>query len=174
MKLISVSSEKRHRISRRRAVYICFLAICIAVQITFIFSNSLRNAENSDSQSTGFLRFVIEDIFQFDYEELNDDFLGNLHFIIRKLAHFCEYAMLGTLVFLLMYVCACATKMCFYCTVPFCFAIGMIDEFLQRFSEGRSASIADAFLDTSGAFTACALLLAVIKFVRSISHRHKL
>lgn len=152
-------------------IFLCLLAVTILLQISFIFSNSLQDAVNSDNQSDVFVRFAIEKILGLDYESQNDDFLGTVSFVIRKIAHFCEYGLLGILVFLFIYIYSCSVPNAFFITVQFCFVIGIVDEFLQRFSEGRSPSFVDALIDVSGALTACVGMMLIIKIIQIFSKR---
>jgi len=152
-------------------IFLCLLAVTILLQISFIFSNSLKDAVNSDDQSDVFVRFTVEKILGLDYEIQSEVFLGTVSFVVRKLAHFCEYGLLGTLVFLFLYTYSYSGKSGFCITVPFCFLIGAVDEFLQRFSDGRSASFRDILIDVSGALTACVGMMLIIKIIQRFSKR---
>ena len=156
-------------------IFLCLLAVTILLQISFIFSNSLKDAVNSDNQSDVFVRFAVEKLLGLDYESQNDDFLGTVSFVIRKIAHFCDYGLLGILVFLFIYIYiySSSVPIAFFITVQFCFVIGIVDEFLQRFSDGRSASFRDTLIDASGAFTACVGMMLIIKIIQRFSKRKK-
>ncbi len=118
----------------------------LAVYILFVFSNSLTPAVKSSAESG----FVLERIcYLLDWAGLPSGWLTE--HIVRKCAHFGEYAVMGVLL--------CRSMKCVrknevilrrihgyaFFFVPFC------DETLQLFTEGRSGQISDVWLDMSGA-----------------------
>ncbi len=137
----------KHKISTA-VVFILTLLLLI-----FIFSNSLRNGENSDLQSSSVTEFINEVT-----QSLGIDMTVS-HSFIRKAAHFCEFALLGLLMFfdLLLSLTSFfskSTKQLILCTAispSISFAVACIDETLQLFSEGRAAQLSDVLLDTCGA-----------------------
>ena len=90
--------------------------------------------------------------------------------VIRKLAHFCEYALLGFLLFF-TYLSYTRKKLWFFIpslvgiVIPFC------DEGLQFFSDGRAPSFKDVGIDVSGAafgfLCAWAVYFVVLSIVRA-------
>jgi VanZ family protein len=82
--------------------------------------------------------------------------------LIRKTAHFCEYALYGFLL--------CVTVRAWYggfkSRIFMVLFLGLIvpvsDEFLQLFADGRVGAVQDVVLDFSG-FVAAAILYAVLK-----------
>lgn len=82
--------------------------------------------------------------------------VGTLHRIVRKLAHFTLYFVLG-----------CGLRgLCSYQRsappVPAAIALGAayaaLDEFHQHFSKGRSPQLADVLLDACGVMCGCAVV----------------
>lgn len=73
--------------------------------------------------------------------------------IIRKIAHFTEFGLLGVLIFLDMAFSFKINRQC----VPLALFIGlvipMIDETIQLFSMGRSCAVVDVWLDFGGYVT---------------------
>lgn len=76
--------------------------------------------------------------------------MDNLHLLIRKLAHFSEYFILGLLVFLALtpYKISFKQKLLVVLCVGVGFAI--IDETIQLFIPGRAGSIFDVAIDSLG------------------------
>lgn len=65
--------------------------ILVVLWIGFIFANSLQTGENSGALSGTIVELIIESLPQ-----LTSWFtIDQLHFFLRKLAHFSEYAILG-------------------------------------------------------------------------------
>ena len=108
--------------------------------MVFIFIMSSFAASDSDKQS-GLVVNIIETVFP---DAKNIDFLVTL---VRKAAHFTEYAILGLLV---------ARGLKIYDKSPW-FAIAICalysasDEFHQTFVPGRSGELRDILVDTAGA-----------------------
>jgi VanZ family protein len=78
-----------------------------------------------------------------------------VHHIIRKCAHFCEYAMLGFLVWRTIHLdSAFSTTSAagqYWLAILFCALYAASDEFHQSFVPGRQPAILDVMLDTCGA-----------------------
>ena len=95
-------------------------------------------------------------------------YIEKLHPIIRKLAHFSIYMVVGF------------SLMGFMCTFDMrniyklisSFGIGVIyavtDEIHQGFVPGRGPSIKDVFIDSAGVLTGIFILITLIVFVESI------
>ena len=69
---------------------------------------------------------------------------------IRKLAHFCEYACMGILVYMLWSQWMKRGRRLYLLTIVWVFLSAAADEFHQYFVPGRYASVADVLLDTCG------------------------
>ncbi len=108
--------------------------------IALIFYNSSLDAAASSNLSNP----LAEAIQRFLHLPLS---LEEVEHLIRKLAHFSEYALLGLLVF-------SAWKLDpppWQKITPVIFLlVPVIDENIQRFSNGRSCEIKDMLIDTSG------------------------
>lgn len=124
--------------------YIIILTIITVIYMTFIWIHSAMPADVSSEESNAVLGFVDAIIRLFGFSvELTDH-------IIRKTAHFCEFALLGTLVMwtansingkIINNLLSCSF---------ICLATAIIDETIQLFSPGRAGMIVDVLLDFSG------------------------
>ena len=106
----------------------------------FIFIMSHTNGNYSSNQSN----FIAQIILRF----INID-LNTLTFVIRKIAHMCEYAIL----FLLIYYGLHKTfKYQYYLLISLIltFLYACSDEFHQTFIPGRSGQFKDVLIDTIG------------------------
>ncbi|MBQ7923831.1 MAG: VanZ family protein [Clostridia bacterium] len=149
--------------------------LCVGL-LTWIFSNSLQPAETSSAQSAGVVEIVQEVVSVFAPDSpiataTGEDY-DTLHSVIRTLAHFTEFAVLGAL-----FVCCwrsytakkayLALPIAGICVTP------VVDELLQTFSDGRAMELADVFVDMLGgacggvaALFALWAALAIVKKVR--------
>lgn len=122
----------------------------ILLNLAFIFGNSLLPAEISAAIS-GKVKAFLALLFPFDGADTGD----TGHGLLRKAAHFAEFACLGFLLFR----CFRTYRM----TKPLLPALlcavlaACIDETLQLFSPGRSAALWDVLLDSFGALSGIAV-----------------
>jgi len=123
-----------------------------------IFGNSLQNGEASAKMSD---MVVFRLLKQLSF--LKPDVLAVL---VRKSAHFCEYAVLSVLTGLsFLHAGALRLKNAGNILFP-CLLWAVADEFLQTFIEGRAGLVRDVVIDFSGVLTGCAFLAAVSELRR--------
>lgn len=108
-----------------------------------IFTMSSFNATESGEQS-GFIVNILSNVLHISNIEI-------LSLIVRKLAHFTEYLILGILAI------NCFKdydiKHIFIISLIFCIIYASSDEIHQLFIPGRSGNIIDATIDSLGALT---------------------
>lgn len=127
--------------------------------IAFIWGNSLQPAVESESLSV-FLASLVKTIFEFCHFHMS---IGVLDHVVRKSAHFTEFALQGFLIYksLLMFRVRHGVKM----TIVIGILTAIIDETIQIFVPGRSSRVTDVILDTAGAATgACISYLLAAKY----------
>lgn len=103
---------------------------------------------------------IIGPIVLWLFPDTTPESLQVIHFFTRKLAHFCEYAILGVLA-------ARAFRTSpkvglrnrwFAISAALVLIYALIDEYHQSFVPSRTASIFDSFIDISGGLTALVVL----------------
>lgn len=137
------------------------LYIVLGLIVFFIWDNSLQNGGSSD----GFSLIFAEKLAPIAH---NLGFHGNiwaLNRIVRKLAHLTEFTILGGVLYTIL------RRYITYGTVIKTIGLGMLiaslDEFIQRFSPGRSSQISDILIDTVGVVIG----ILVAKLVHYIRYR---
>ena len=134
----------------RYASTIIVLVIMVAV---FIFSS--QQQEQSESLSfpigdamwdSGFFEFDLFNPIRETYEQDNVPFILFVQRLVRKLAHFCEFFVLGCILSLLLPLRPAMRLL----AAGLGLLTGLIDETIQIFS-GRGDQISDVWLDFSGA-----------------------
>ena len=84
--------------------------------------------------------------------------------IVRKVAHFSEYFLLGTLAYLTAWqYCIRAGQ---YICAGGCAVVAVIDETIQRFVPGRDGNVVDVLIDTFGAVCAIGVILLLIFLIK--------
>ena len=120
--------------------------LLVIIWMIFIFIMSSFSAGDSSNQS-GFIVNIICNLFNIANTEL-------ITVIIRKLAHFTEYFILG----ILTYNCIKNYQKPYYISIIICFLYAISDEIHQIFVPGRSMKITDILIDTIGAIVAIQIL----------------
>ncbi len=129
----------KNSIWNRRTITILLLCLCIA----FIWHNSLEEAGLSGSRSIRITQAVN------NWFSVGDSLIIT-EAVIRKLAHFFEYALEGVLVTAVAWAYELSLRR-YACHVALLGVLtALIDETLQLFTEGRAASVGDVWIDFFG------------------------
>lgn len=141
--------------SKRRRVY---LVLTLAM-LCFIWGNSSMSGAASGALSGRFLKYLAP---------LLAPFGSKAEFVLRKLAHFSEFTLLG---FLLSGLTRPETPSPWR-TRPFFLglAAACIDETIQIYSPGRGSSLIDVWIDFSGITLGVVVSLAVYGLISSRKH----
>lgn len=157
--------EKRTK--QRIFLYIlrCALIVASLVTMAFIFSNSLKNGEESTQQSSGVVDFVQEVVSVVAPDSPIANATGEdydlLHSFVRNLAHFSEFCLLGAL---LSWTCFSFTfKKIIQILSPLGVAtVAIVDECLQLFTDERAFEFGDILLDTCGGVSGALFAIACV------------
>lgn len=131
----------------------CFLFIWMV--IIFLLSN--QKGSDSSNLSNGML-YTIFKTFSLANSLIND----YLFVLIRKLAHFTEYLILGILVLNLLK--EFKIKNIFIISAYTCLLYATIDEIHQLFINSRSGSIIDVMIDFFGVLVGLFIYYRVMKY----------
>ena len=127
------------------------LWILIFVWMITIFMFSAQNGDESSELSQGFLRTFI---LRFTPDNISEDIVNMMEYIIRKCAHMTEYSVFGILVFYQIKLYRLFEKewnrivMAVICVMIY----ASTDEIHQLFVGGRSGRFTDVLIDTAGGF----------------------
>ena len=138
-----------------------FLRLLLAAAICFIWGNSLEGPAASAAKSETVTR-AVQSVLPFSFLNVR---------LMRKLAHFAEFAALGAVLTMpLCSSCRAVSKKDAGRRLKAAFCIAAIDEGIQLFN-GRSAQITDVLLDFTGALTGFFLFLSVFFLLRRLRHK---
>lgn len=139
------------------AVFFWLLAAACAGCIFWLSSKNGNQSQNMSDSVRGILMKLFGPL-------LNS-------FIVRKFAHFFEYAVLGFLIGCALFL---SRRRFSPITAVICSALYSIsDEIHQYFVPGRACRIFDVGVDTLGALTGTLILVFIILIVNSIAIRRK-
>ena len=143
--------------TKKRKAAVAVLTVLLLANLCFIWGNSLVSRSDSHDLSVGVLGFLpgfLRDLFP-DQEQL-------VH-IVRKAAHFTEFACLGGLSCGLLAATRAVKRHPFFHVWAGGFFAAAIDETIQIFT-GRGSQLQDVWLDFAG-FSAGLLAVLVVRAV---------
>lgn len=151
----------------KKAVRYVSLAASVILAV-IIFTMSAQTAERSSASSGGVCAFILS-VFDKDYRTMSEEEklakIEDISFVVRKCAHFTEYALLG----FFLYGCfgTYGIKKLYAFLISFgCGALYSVsDEIHQHFVEGRSAQLSDVIIDSSGVLFGCAVMLLLMPLI---------
>jgi VanZ family protein len=111
---------------------------------------------SSGSFSASNTSLIVGPILHWLFPNASPDTLDVMHAIVRKIAHFLEYALLGVLAARAFRGSSKAAVRghWFYISVALIVVYALVDEYHQSFVASRTASIYDSFIDMAGGLTA--------------------
>ena len=151
------------------------LLLVIAVMV-MIFCFSAQTGEESGAMSgrltTWVLNLIIPDFENFSPER-QAAIRSTVGLLVRKLAHFSEYALLGFS--LMLHITQVQKKITVRLPWLWAWGIGTLyaatDEFHQGFVAGRGPSVVDVMIDSSGVIAGVLLMIWILKKRTKINER---
>ena len=143
----------------RRRIQIIKLLLVLAA-LAFIWGHSVMTADISSQESEWFLSLVRPLVTAVGWCLQKFGVSAEASVLVRKMAHFSEYAVLGVLMYLLFS--SPEKRSRGFLPAAACFAAAVVDEFLQRFADGRAPALRDVAIDFAGACLGIALTAAVL------------
>lgn len=141
-------------------------AVLIAGTVAFIWGNSLVSGTGSGAMSGRVMAWINS------FLHLNSEDAETLHLVIRKMAHFTEFACLGLLLAWLFCMTG-AKKGYLFCMPLFCGILAACaDETIQVFVPDRGSSLIDVWIDTAGITAGTAVFLIGQSLIRQ-KHKRK-
>lgn len=145
---------------KSQIIYFCLSLALLLLMLGLIFYLSSQTADESSATSGGVIDLIYKLLGISPEQE-----------IIRTLAHFCEYALLGFLFCNLLY--SRYYKLKFFISTALSWAYALSDETHQLFVDGRAFQLSDLAVDFSGAALGCAVFCAFIKLIDFIKTKNK-
>lgn len=157
---------------KHKTVWLSLLAVIAVMAAIFLFS---AQTEDESSDTSGVLVKLYIELFVPDFDEMDAaEQAASLHRIthmIRKLAHFTEYAVLGF--FLTLHIGQLQQKLDCRAGIWWSLIIGVVyaasDEFHQYFVPGRSPGIKDICIDSLGVLTGFVIMFCIMETKRKFS-----
>ena len=139
-------------------------AVLLMVNLAVIWGNSLLPGSQSGEMSGGVMAFVMELL------NIPAEAADTVHHLIRKTAHFTEFACLGGL---LCWRFGMAGDSRYKSSaVLWAMAAALTDESIQMLTPDRGPSLKDVWLDTAGALTGMILVAGGYHLLKRIKRNH--
>ena len=150
----------------KNSILLSLLLVFAVMVMIYCFSaqTGTESGAMSGKITTWVLNLVIPDFADFSPEK-QETIRSTVGLIIRKLAHFSEYALLGFS--LMLHIAQIQKKITVRLPWLWSWAVGTLyaasDEFHQGFVAGRGPSVRDVMIDSSGVIAGTLLLLWIIR-----------
>lgn len=143
------------------------IIILLLMTCSIIFGFSNQNGEESSGISRKITELITKNIKEIQNleEEQKEIVLNKIEKIIRKIAHFSIYTVIGILLMTLMYTYKIKEKIKVYLSLFLGILYASLDEIHQLFIQGRSAQITDVFIDTMGVILGILLVMLIQKII---------
>lgn len=139
-----------------------------------IFGFSSQNGEQSGRISEKITEAILEKSNKYNNleEEEKEIILHKVEFIIRKMAHFSIYTVVGLLLMALLSTYNIKNKCGIVVTIIIGILYAMSDEFHQSFSPGRTPKITDVCIDTLGVILGAVLVILIKTIYKKIKTKY--
>lgn len=155
------------------------LIILLLATFELIFHFSSQNGEESSEVSRGVTNFFTRGNKKIQSESQADKniTLWKIEKVIRKLAHFSIYTLVGILLMCIM-ITYKTNGMASIKGILLSLVIGALyatsDEIHQIFTPGRTALVTDAFIDSAGVLLGIMIVYGIYKLIGCIRNKTKL
>ena len=149
-------------------VFRVIMTVLLICTLFTIFRFSSQNGTQSKGISTKVTEFILS--FSQKYQKADTkektQIRNRTNAIMRKVAHFSIYTLLGFLLMGLMTKTKIKEKWRILITVGLGIIYAILDEFHQSFSPGRTPKITDVYIDTLGIILGVLLILLITKIYK--------
>ena len=150
----------------KNSIWLSLLLVIAVMVMIYCFSaqTGAESGEMSGRLTTWVLNLIIPDFENFTPEK-QESIRSTVGFVVRKGAHFTEYALLGFS--LLLHIAQLQKKITVRLPLLWAWGIGTLyaatDEFHQGFVAGRGPSVRDVCIDSAGVIAGVMIMLWILK-----------
>lgn len=137
----------------------------LAVMVIIYWFSAMEGDESTDTSGL-FLRAIAKIAESLSKHELSNDALGAMHLVIRKCAHFSEYAVLGISAMYAFNQIIGSRLLLIIWSEILSFLYACTDEWHQYHVPGRFGTFSDVLIDSAGAITGILLAFFIFRAFR--------
>ena len=137
-----------------------FVPMVVMMIVIFLFS-AMPGDESGETSGT-VMRLVVGAFESLTHEDISPERQEQIHFLVRKIAHFTEFMVLGATAVLAFYRKERQRLANYLIPTVVSILYAASDEFHQRFVPGRGPSIRDVCVDAAGVLTSVTVLILVL------------
>ncbi len=163
---------------KEKSIYINILRIILIILLVCTFFIIFGFSSQNGEQSGGISRKVTETILKVssNYNKLEEEekevVLHRTESIIRKIAHFSIYTVVGCLLMGLLSTYKLKDKWRMIMAIVIGILYAISDEFHQSFSPGRSPKITDVYIDTLGIIIGALFVILIRKIYKQFKLKY--
>ena len=163
---------------KEKSIYINILRIILIILLVCTFFIIFGFSSQNGEQSGGISRKVTETILKVSskYNKLEEEekevVLHRTESIVRKMAHFSIYTVVGFLLMGLLSTYKLKDKWRIIMTIVIGILYAISDEFHQSFSPGRSPKITDVYIDTLGIIIGALFVILIRKIYKQFKLKY--
>ena len=144
---------------KKRLIARIILTVLTVTAVAAIFYNSSLDADESTEQSSSLLLAINQFFCSMGIPiELTET-------VLRKMAHFAEYTVLGALLSTTVYLYAQKRAKTLLIALPLGAVIATCDELIQLIPAGRSSEVRDVLIDFCGVLLASLIVTLITYFI---------
>ena len=155
-------------------IFRIMMTIALLFTLFIIFGFSSQNGTQSKGISTKVSEIILNFSNTYKKADINEQtrMLNRTNAIIRKLAHFSIYTLLGLEIMGLMTKTKLKDKTRILITIGLGMSYAILDEFHQSFSPGRTPKVTDVYIDTLGIILGALLVILIRTFYQKIKVKY--
>lgn len=158
---MKAKSLLQNQLNQRKPIHLILSWVAVVLWMGLIFYLSAQVADQSAKLSSGITQFIIN-VIHGVFPKIHID-LESLGFLVRKLAHFLCYLVLGVLVLNAFGKCGIKGYKRILFSAIVCILYAASDEIHQLYVPGRGGQIRDVLIDSFGAGTGFIFYFAIGK-----------
>lgn len=154
------------------SIILTLIPLLAVMWVIFYFSS--QTAEVSSEESAGIVDIIVGAIMKLFGEMPQDkyeSFVGTITFLVRKLAHFSEFAALGF--FLQMHLRTWVKNKVWLVSGITGILYACSDEFHQNFVSERAPQLRDVIIDASGVISGILVFILLVMIIGKIAEKRK-
>lgn len=145
--------------------------LLVAAMLLFIWGNSLVPGDLSRIESEWFLTLIYPVVEFIQRVLAHFGHVYTMSFLVRKMAHFSEYALLGVLMFWLFVRSDGRGR--YVLPTVLCFSAACVDEGIQLFAIERGPALRDVMIDFAGSCAGILAMAFVVEILYALTRRRR-